>query len=422
MAPPKMNIVDVVPKDLKKVPLVRDLVVEFAETFAPLEIDKLQVLIDARTMARFCECHVYASKLIPLSTIDVPLDPEEQPEYRANREMICDHVAFQKMQSDAKARRSFSDIVCEYDTSYDSEHPLKIIGGQHRHEAIRQALEEGVDEYHGIRIYFRLDSEQRLDVQLISNTNIAVSTDLYDRMQETIAGPQLRNWCQEVGLLENKQDFADRRQRGGAITVRDARTFIMNYYRGTLVDATKFERTDTTPILAPSGGPDEQWESLKQNRPKLWDDPKLKQAGKKFASLIAAQRKSIQMKVGKGKRNIDFAEKASNSAVLSAWAFAAGLLSTNVTRLKRHYALKDQTGSDPLNATALANARHKTDSENYRGLGYRTDAKERGRMIELFYLQAEKGQGITKSIIDLAMKIYHAKLATLEVLKAKEKV
>jgi hypothetical protein len=422
MAPAKLNVVDVVPKDLKRVPVVKELVVEFVKSFEPLETEKLHVLIDARTMSRYCECHIYASKLIPYSTIDVPLDPEEQPEYRANREMLSDHVAFQKMESDAKARRSFSDIVCEYDTSYDSEHPLKIIGGQHRHEAIKLALEEGVDEYHGIRVYFKLDSEQRLDVQLISNTNIAVSTDLYDRMQETIAGPHLRNWCQEVGLLEHKKDFADRRQRGGVITVRDARTFIMNYYRGTEIDSANFDKTDTTPLLAPSGGPDEQWENLKQHRLKLWDDQKLKQAGIEFAALNEAQRKSIHMKAGKGKRNIDFAEKASNSAVLSAWAFTAGLLSNNPTRLKRHYSLKGQSGSDPLNATALASARHKTDAENYRGLGYRTDAKERGRMLELFYLQAEKGQGITKSIIDLAMKLYHAKLATLEVLKAKEKV
>jgi hypothetical protein len=31
-------------------------------------------------------------------------------------------------------------------------------------------------------------------------------------------------------------------------------------------------------------------------------------------------------------------------------------------------------------------------------------AKERGRFVELFYLQAEKGDGITAPLIDLAMK------------------
>jgi hypothetical protein len=38
--------------------------------------------------------------------------------------------------------------------------------------------------------------------------------------------------------------------------------------------------------------------------------------------------------------------------------------------------------------------------------------------VELFYLQAEKGNGITAELIDLAMKKYHAKQATLEVHRA----
>src|ERR1700728_3656690 len=45
----------------------------------------------------FCECHVKASKLIPLGTIDVPLDPDEQSEYRANREIVSDAAAFARM-------------------------------------------------------------------------------------------------------------------------------------------------------------------------------------------------------------------------------------------------------------------------------------------------------------------------------------
>jgi hypothetical protein len=69
----------------------------------------------------------------------------------------------------------------------------------------------------------------------------------------------------------------------------------------------------------------------------------------------------------------------------------------------------------------LAKGRHKTDPENYRGLGYRTDAKERGRLVELFYLQAENGSGITPSLIDLAIKKYHAKRAVLEVAEAEGK-
>jgi hypothetical protein len=74
-----------------------------------------------------------------------------------------------------------------------------------------------------------------------------------------------------------------------------------------------------------------------------------------------------------------------------------------------------------LNANSLAKGKHKTDAENYRGLGYRTDAKERGRFVELFYVQAEKGGGITTDMIDLAMKKYHAKQAAIDVQRTEGK-
>ena len=51
-----------------------------------------------------------------------------------------------------------------------------------------------------------------------------------------------------------------------------------------------------------------------------------------------------------------------------------------------------------------------------------TDAKERGRLIELFYLQAEEGKGITKAHINLALSKYFAKQANLEVQKIEKKV
>ena len=77
------------------------------------------------------------------------------------------------MLDDAKKQRMFSNIVCEYNIINQPEKPLKIIGGQHRYLAIENALKEGINEYHGIKIYFLLDKEQRLDVQMISNTNIS---------------------------------------------------------------------------------------------------------------------------------------------------------------------------------------------------------------------------------------------------------
>ena len=174
------------------------------------------------------------------------------------------------MKEDALGGRTFSNIVAEYSKDYDPEHPLKIIGDQHRYQAIRAALDAGIDNYHGVKVYLDLDMDQRLDVQLISNTNIAISSDLYDRMQETFKGPELREWCQSVGLLEVGKDFADRGGRGRPLTVRDARTFICNYYRGQELDLKKFDVSDTTPVLCENGAHDADWDVLRTEHPEIW--------------------------------------------------------------------------------------------------------------------------------------------------------
>src|SRR5262249_30593643 len=148
----------------------------------------------------------------------------------------------------------------------------------------------GINEAHGIKVYFGLTPEQRLDAQLISNTVIAVPTDLYDRMQETMRGPELREWCQRVGLLDQGQDFADKRQRGAPITVSAARSFILNYYRGEEAAGGDFDKTETTPKLCKAGAIDPDWETLRKNK-KIWKDTKLEAAGKEFAALVQAQRK-----------------------------------------------------------------------------------------------------------------------------------
>lgn len=399
----------------------KNLLQAFAGEFQPLEnAEQLLELTDFRTGARYCECHIRGSKIVSLGTTDVPLDPEEQPDYRANRDIVLNSSAFQTMIRDAEKRRSFSNIVAEFTREFDPEHPLKIIGGQHRFDAIRQALNGGIDEYHGVKVYLGLDITQRLDVQLISNTNIAISGDLFDRLQETFQGPQLRTWCQETGLLLSGEDFADSYERGGPISVKMARTFITNYFKGASVDPKKFEHADTKPVVCPTGGPDQDWEKLKSDNPKLWTNGALLEAGREFAALVKAQRESFN-NVAKPRPKPDYPEKALNMAVMSAWSYVAGMLRSNTTRLKRHFDLRKREGKDPLNAAALAKGRHKTDAENYRGLGYRTDPQERGRFVELFYLQAEDGQGITPTSIDIAIKQYHAKQAQLEVLKAKGK-
>jgi hypothetical protein len=406
---------------------IRKLVKQFVDACSPQETyENLLLMSDARTGAHYCECHVLGSKIIALGTTDVPLDPEEQPEYRANREIEEGSVAFQKMKDDARQQRSFSNIVAEWKSdSVDdgivdlAASPLKIIGGQHRFEAIRHALENQVDVYHGLKVYFALDMPQRLDVQLISNTNIDISGDLIDRLRETAKGSQLRDWCQSARLLKEGQDFADSYARGGPISVRMATTFITNYFNGKAIDAKNFANVATAPVVYKSGGTDEEWEKTKADHPKLWADQGLLTAAQEFAALIQSQREWFRngKKMGQ-KVKPDFPEKGLNLAVLAAWAYVAGILHNNPTRLKRHFALKDRASHDPLNAGLLAGGKHWTDPPNYRGLGYRTDPQERGRFVELFFLQAEDGKGITKSAIDIAIKKYHAKQGQLEVKEA----
>lgn len=138
--------------------------------------------------------------------------------------------------------------------------------------------------------------------------------------------------------------------------------------------------------------------------------------GKEYAKLVNAQ-KSYFVK----KEYSEFSDKANSYAVVAAWSYIAGVLHNNKVRLDRHYDLKSVANTDPLNAVMMAKGRHKTDPENYRGLGTRTDSKERGRLAELFNLQAEKGIGITKKLIDLAIQKFHAKEAMLKVQELENK-
>jgi hypothetical protein len=100
---------------------------QFYAEFKPLEAEEsLMVLMDNRTQAQYCECHIKGSVLIQLGTTDAPLDPDEQGDYKANRELRLTHPAFVRMLNDAKKRRSFSNIVAEYTKTFGKAHPLKI--------------------------------------------------------------------------------------------------------------------------------------------------------------------------------------------------------------------------------------------------------------------------------------------------------
>jgi hypothetical protein len=228
-----------------------------------------------------------------------------------------------------------------------------------------------------------------------------------------------------VGLLEQGKQFTDSYIRRGPISVRMARTFIANYFLGTGFNSIDFDKRATNPVLYKSGAGEEEWGKVKNNHPNLWSDDGLSAAGKEYAALIKAQRDAFSSGNGGtkgGKVPIDYPEKALNVAIIGAWAFVAGVLQTNPDRLKKHFALKNSLGHDPLNAHALASAKHTaTDPDNYRGLGSRTDAQERGRLGELFFMQAEEGKGITKGWVDSAVKQYHAKESQLAAEAARAK-
>ncbi|RIJ43201.1 hypothetical protein D1627_01950 [Pontibacter oryzae] len=395
---------------------VKELVNNFLQEFEIQEKEHITIHTDNKTLAFYIECHIKAKDICNKGTIDVPLDPENQSDYRANREVVENNPAYLKMLQDAEEKRIFSNIVAEYNPDFEPDKPLKIIGGQHRFLAIERALKKEINEFHGFKLYFDLSMEQRLDVQLISNTNIAVSSDLLDRMFETVKGPELRDWCQKCGILEASQDFADKKQRGSQISVRGARTLIVNYVNGKRIKDIEFNIIRTTPAISGTGGVDEEWEIIRQT-PKLWTDKKMIEMGKAYAELVASQKKYFSVK-----ENFEFSEKALSYSVLASWAFVAGVLHKNSERLKRHYDLSNRTSGDPLNSSVLAKGRHKTDPENYRGLGTRTDVKDRGRLTELFFLQAEKGTGINKKMVDLAIEKYHAKEANLRVQEMEKKL
>ena len=393
----------------------------FIDSMKPLEADRLFVLKDHLTDAAFTECHLQADTIVQYGTTDVPLDPENAPEYRANRELATSHPAFERMKTDATEGRTFCNLVCEFRDGANK--PLEVIGGQHRFDAIQEALAVGQNRYHGIKVYFSLNNEQRLDVQVISNTNITVPADLLDRMYATLEGTELRQWCQGVTLLENKQDFADKNKRDGPITVKEARTLIVNYFLGKGIGSTTFEASDTTPVVVETGTRSPKaWTDLLKREVDIWLDCGLQKAGMEFSRLSKAQREHFwDADAGRYGGKADQRYKAKNIALLSAWAFVAGSLHDNPVRLKRHYDIATSS-REPLRSDLLAKGRHQTDPDNYRGLGFRSDAKERGRFAQLFWLQAEKGNGFTSKMVDSAIKGYEAKRANIEYQKSKEKM
>jgi len=251
-----------------------------------------------------------------------------------------------------------------------------------------------------------LDRDQRLDIATANNTAIAVSNELLDRMQEEHLGTELRDWCQRVGLLEDNQNFADKRSPQGIPTVRTARTLILNYYLGKNSEKESYN----IPQVTKSGpGIDDQYFNLREKID--WTNEDLERMGYEFAKLHKLQRERVLS------RDIDryqeFANKAIHPTVTAAWAFTSGFLETHYPdMLANHFQLAEEDEDDPLNAGALLRARLKgTDPDTYRGVGSRINTQELGRTLEVFLIQAltARRRGITLRLANTAIKSYEAK-------------
>lgn len=388
----------------------------------------LLILKDNKSEAYYCECHVLAEDFLKLSDPDATIDPELQEEFRANRLLEPDNPYFQQMIDDAREGRQFSDIVIEYDTKYKEGRPLKILGGQHRTESLKEAQKNKVNVNHGIKVYFSLSKDQRAEIMRISNTNINVSPDLRDRIEEHRLTPanMLREFCSNTGILEKGVDFGDKRRYEEEFnpTVRMMRTFIVNYFDGFAYEG-DIDEDAYAPYLCKSGkGLDEKYIKVfkKFKDQKSFKSPSLIKAGKNFFKLHENQYKNADKIKGSAKK--EYKIKTFSLSIISAWAFTAGVLQRDKKKLNKFYSLPDKSGDkDPLNALAMRDAKHKTiDSESYRGLGTRTDDKERGRLLQLFlnYSASDKPR-ISKDMCNTAIDIYHANRAKIDAEEKRKK-
>jgi hypothetical protein len=388
----------------------------FLEEVKTLEVAKKSPIIiyqDGKSKGYYIKSGILAELACPLLDLNAKLNPSDAESFRANRELLIEHNTYKRMVSDAREGREFNDIIVEYTKDYAPEKPMKIWGGQHRVKAIQDANRDtGISRYHGFKIFFSLSKQQRTEIALISNTNIAVSNDLFDRLQEeTLVGLKLRTWCYQVALLKKDDDFPDLGSRAEKITVKLARTFVTNFYKGKeKVDELKDKDLDKNiyePHLCESGvNLDSEYERIINiYGTGLCQDTTLLNSGKAFAALHSTQYNAV--KEGKGVANRKgFRNKAMTESVISAWAYVSGLLQNNHTRLQNHYSIPKTNKAipDPLNAKDMSTFRHDSDDPTYRGLGTRSAIKDRQRMAQLFLARSlEKDRVIDKSLMNKAV-------------------
>src|SRR3989338_9198391 len=352
---------------------IRGILDVFYETMPTLEKEikrPLIILFDSKTGVYYTECHMRKVNLIGLVDENAEIDPDLQKDYRLNRSLKPDDADFQTMRSDAKKGRQFSDIVIEYTKDYRPEKPLKILGGQHRTKAVE--LESPPTSINGIKVYFALDKDKRAEIAKVSNTNIDISPDLLDRMEEQRLDPpnKLRDFAHEIGLLEKGKDFGDRKSNPEELpTVRLARTFITNFYKGQEYKD-DFGSDALEGYLCSSSGMDEEYEKIYRKLASFVRDKDLMEVGRNFVKLHRKQYK-VASSNKELKRTKAFRTKALSLAVVSAWAYTSGLLQRDQKRLENLYNLPVSSGKhDPLNARGMTDFELKPfDTGSYRGLG-----------------------------------------------------
>lgn len=365
------------------------------------------LLYDLKTKVFYIECHIKTAVFKGKDDPNATIDPDNQEDYKLNRDIQPQNYDFIVMKEDAKNGRQFSDIVVEYNKEYRPEIPLKILGGQHRSKAILDSSDE--DRVHGFRIYFGLNKENRGEIARVSNTNIQISPDLLDRMDEQQLAPpnKLRDFAQEIGLLKPGLDFGDKKaNKDNLPTINLMRVFIVNFYKGKQFIGDCDTETPR-PYLSQPGYLDVEYKELYSKILSFKDEQDLLEAGKKYCELNAKQyemcSKDNNLKKKKENKN-----KAMAMAVVSSWSFVAGLLQKDTQRLSKLYSLQSNCGKkDPLNSRAMSEFKLKDrDPETYRGLGARSGPNERGRLAKIFLEYSKSEKNILDSDI-LNRSVFH---------------
>jgi len=374
---------------------------------------KIPIVIfqDGVNNSYYIKCSIFTSVVWNLFDFDARLTIDSPESFRANRELLLNNKTYLKMKEDAMDGREFNDIIVEFNSSYNPAKPLKIWGGQHRAHAILEAKNDK-ERYHGFRIFFDLEKKQRAELALISNTNISVSTDTFDRMlEETMFGDVLRKWCQKIGFLSSSEDFPDVGSKSDKITVKLARSFIVNYYsgkdQGMKIKIDEIDKNVYEPYLVQTGviiDPNYK-KIIEEYGNNILVDKDLLEAGKAYNKLHKTQQNAVKNNPNIQNRK-SFRNKALVESVICGWSYVVGLLQCNKGRLKNLYNISNTSSKilDPLNAQEMSKFKHDSDPPTYRGLGTRSSLKDRQRVAQVFLARSLYGtQILDKKLLNKAV-------------------